>query len=69
MDKLLAVWEKLQQFLDISGDAWLSLFTAAIIFRLVFAAFHHTPITIAEATAYGSAIGAFAASNIGKPRT
>jgi sugar/nucleoside kinase (ribokinase family) len=61
-------WDYLQSLADVDGDCWLGLFTAAIVFRLVAAAFGKAAITAAEAAAYGSAIGAFAYSNKG-PRT
>lgn len=59
------LWNNVQDLADISGDVWLGLFTAAIVFRVVYAAFGHAPMTGAEAAAYGSAIGSFAYSNKG----
>lgn len=63
--RIKAWWDYVQSLLDIDGDIWMGAFTAAIIFRLVLAAYGHAPITGAEAGAYGSAIGAFAYSNRG----
>lgn len=65
MDKLQAYWNKVQDFLDISGDVWMGLFTAAIVARTVYAAFGHNPLTAAESAAYASAVTAFAYSNKG----
>lgn len=64
-----AWWDWVQSMFDIDGDVWLGLFTAAIVFRLVYSAFGHVPITGAEAAAYGSAIGSFAYSNTGRPKS
>lgn len=65
MDKIQAIWDKIQAFLDISGDVWMGCFTAAIVFRTIYAALGHVAITAAEAAAYASAVSAFAYSNKG----
>ena len=51
-----------------TGDVWLGLFTAAIVARVVLVLRGHGPINMAEATAYGSAVGAFAYSKHGGPK-
>ncbi len=58
-------WNKIQDFLDISGDVWLGLMTATVVFRWVYAALGHVPMTAAESAAYASAVTAFAYSNKG----
>ena len=68
LDKIQATWNKIQDLLDISGDLWMSLFTAAILVRLLLVLRGHAPMTTAEAGTYGSAVLAFAYSNRG-PRT
>lgn len=68
LDQIKVVWDKIQAILDLDGDVWLGLFTAAIVFRLVYSGLGHPPITAAEAAAYASCITAFAASNIGGPK-
>ena len=68
LDRIQAGWDRLQDFLDISGDVWLGLFTAAIVARVVLVLRGHGPINMAEATAYGSAVGAFAYSKHGGPK-
>lgn len=65
MDKIQAIWNKVQDFLDISGDVWMGLFTAAIVFRTLYAALGHVALTTAESAAYASAVTAFAYSNKG----
>lgn len=53
-------WEWIQQMLDIDGDIFMGLFTAAVIYKLI-----HGGLTGADATVYASAIGCFAYSNKG----
>jgi hypothetical protein len=65
MIDLQALWNRIQDFLDISGDVWLGLMTATIVFRWIYAALGHAPITAAESAAYASAVTAFAYSNKG----
>jgi hypothetical protein len=65
IDNLQVLWNKIQDLLDISGDCWMGALTATVIFRVVFAAFGHVPITMAESMVYGSAVTAFAYSNRG----
>ncbi len=60
-----AIWNKIQDFLDVSGDVWMGALTATAIFRVIYAAFGHAPVTPAEAAIYGSAVTAFAYSNKG----
>jgi len=64
-EQLKAYWDYLQSLLDLDGDVWMGLFTLTIIVRIALGAFGHSPLTAAEAAAYGSAIGAFAYSNKG----
>jgi hypothetical protein len=66
---LQTLWNKIQDFLDISGDVWLGLMTATVVFRWVYAALGHIPMTAAESAAYASAVTAFAYSNRGGPRS
>ncbi len=65
MSKLQEYWNKIQDFLDISGDVWLGLMTLTVVFRWIYAAMGHTPMTAAESAAYASAVTAFAYSNKG----
>jgi hypothetical protein len=65
MIDLQSVWNKIQDFLDISGDCWLGLMTATVVFRWIYAAIGHAPMTAAESAAYASAVTAFAYSNRG----
>lgn len=59
------VWDYIQSLLDLDGDVWMGAFTATVIFRLIYAALGHAPMTTAEASAYAAAIGSFAYSNRG----
>lgn len=61
--------DKIQSLIDLHGDTWLGLFTALIMGRIALAAFHFSPITGAEAGAYASCVTAFAATNIGGPKS
>jgi hypothetical protein len=63
------IWNKIQDFLDISGDVWMGIFTSAIVFRTCSAYFGHAPLTAAESAAYASAVTAFAYSNKGTPKS
>jgi hypothetical protein len=65
LDKIQNIWNRIQDLLDISGDVWLGLMTAAVVFRWLYAAMGHTPMTAAESAAYASAVSAFAYSNRG----
>ena len=65
MIDLQGLWNKIQDFLDISGDVWMGALTATVIFRVIYAAFGHVPITPAESAIYASAVTAFAYSNKG----
>lgn len=68
IDKLMIGWEKIQDFLDISGDCWMGALTATAIFRVIYAAFGHVAVTAPEAAIYASAVTAFAYSNKGGPK-
>jgi hypothetical protein len=59
------IWNRVQEFLDISGDCWMGALTATAIFRVIYAAFGHVPVNAAEAAVYASAVTAFAYSNKG----
>ncbi len=65
IDRAKLVWDKVQGLLDIDGDVWLGLMTATVVFRWVYAALGHAPMTAAESAAYASAVTAFAYSNRG----
>jgi len=64
-----ALIDKFQALIDLAGDTWLGMFTALIMARIAMAAFKFVPITPSEAAAYASCVTAFAASNIGKPKS
>jgi hypothetical protein len=61
--------DKIQALIDLHGDTWLAMFTFTMIVRIILAAFRHPSITMAEAAAYSSCVAAFAASNIGGPKS
>lgn len=63
--KIQAVWDKVQDLLDIEGDVWMGFFTAFILWRILAVLSGHAPLTNAEAGAYSSAVAAFAYSNRG----
>jgi hypothetical protein len=65
LNKLQVLWNQLQDLLDISGDVWLGIMTATVIFRWIYSALGHSPMTAAESAAYASAVTAFAYSNKG----
>jgi len=65
LTKLQAYWEYIQFLLDISGDAWMSIFTAIILMRIGLVLAGHSPLTPSESACYASAISAFAYSNRG----
>lgn len=67
-EQLKVWWEYIQELFALNGDTWMAAFTLAIITRVLLAGFGHSPLTVSEAAAYSSAIGAFAYSNKG-PRT
>lgn len=62
-DKIKYWWDWIQSLFDIDGDFWMSLWTGAMIWRIVAVLFGHPPVTLAEATAYSTAVSAFAYSN------
>ena len=66
---LQQVIDKIQALIDLHGDTWLGLFTTLIMIRIALAANRFPPLTMSEAAAYSSCVAAFAASNIGRPRT
>lgn len=65
IDRIQAIWNKIQDLFDISGDLWMGLFTAVILARLVLVLKGYHSMTTAEAGTYGSAVMAFAYSNKG----
>lgn len=68
IDKIQALWDKVQDLFDISGDCWMGLFTLVILMRLLLVLKGYHSMTTAEAGTYGSAVLAFAYSNHGGPR-
>jgi hypothetical protein len=56
--------DRFTDVIDLSGGVWLALFTGSIIWRVV----HGPALGASEAAVYASAVGAYAASNIGAPR-
>lgn len=63
MDRLQQIWDKVQRFLDIDGDLWMGLFTAAIVYKIL-----HGGLLGPDAAAYGSAIAAFSYTNTRTPK-
>jgi hypothetical protein len=63
MYRFWEIWERLQEFLDISGDAWMSIFTALVLYKMM-----HNGLTMFDATVYGTAVSAFAYSNRQPPK-
>jgi hypothetical protein len=61
--------DKIQALIDLHGDTWLGIFTALIMLRIAAAVFKFPPITMSEAGAYASCVTAFAATNIGGPKS
>lgn len=68
-DKLKALWQYIQDLMDVSGDSIMMVLTSAFIFRVVYAAFGHAALNPSEAAMYASAIGSFAYSNKGTPKS
>lgn len=62
LGKLQYYWRELLGFLDIPGDAIMAAMSIAVIYQI----FKGHDIGYGNAAAYASAVGAFAASNIGK---
>ncbi len=58
--KIKENWDYLQSLLDIDGDVILLAYSMAIVYKTL-----HGGLTIADATAYSAAVGAFAYSNKG----
>lgn len=67
--KLKQFIDYIQDVVDLHGDTWLAMFTLVLIVRIVMAAFRFPPVTLAESAAYASCVTAFAATNIGKPKS
>jgi hypothetical protein len=63
LDTLQSIVDRLTGLVDLSGGFWLALFTGSIIWRVI----HGPALGPSEAAVYASAVGAFAATNIGKP--
>jgi hypothetical protein len=61
--------DKIQDLIDLHGDTWLGMFTAIVMVRIALAIFKFAPLTPSEAAAYASCVTAFAATNIGKPKS
>ena len=57
--RLKTYWQYIQSLLDLDGDVWLGVFTAAIIYKIL-----HGGLNPSDSVAYSAAIGAFAYSNI-----
>lgn len=66
MDKLKAIWDKIQDLLDVRGDVVMAAMSSVFIARVALSAWSRFPaITASEAAFYASAIGSFAYSNKG----
>lgn len=66
MDKLQAIWSKIQDLLDVRGDTIMCAMSSVFILRIAMSAWSkYPPITASEAAFYASAIGSFAYSNKG----
>lgn len=66
LEKIKFYWDWFQSMLDIDGDVWMGLLTAIYAYRIVAVLWGKPPVTVAEATLYSAAVGAFAYSNKGK---
>lgn len=64
-EKLKAIWNYIQDLLDVRGDVVMLAFSSAMIFRVMYSAFGHAALGPSEAAVYASAITAFAYSNKG----
>lgn len=64
-EQIKAWWDYIQSLLDIDGDVWMGLLTAVYIYRILAVLWRQPPVTMAEATLYSAAVGAFAYSNKG----
>lgn len=62
-EKMMGLWQDVQNFFDVSGDMWMALMTGAIVFRFIYTALGHAPLSTAEAAAYASAVATFGYSN------
>ena len=67
-ESLIKWWNRIQDFLDVSGDVWMGLFTALILVRIICVLKGSQQLNSSEAAAYGSAVVAFAYSNRGGPK-
>ncbi len=64
-DQLKDWWDYIQSLFDIDGDIWMGLLTIVYIYRILAVLWGQPPVTMAEATLYSAAVGAFAYSNKG----
>lgn len=69
IERIQQVWDRIQDLFDISGDIYMGLFTMLILVRIVYVLKGAQPLTASEAACYGSAVGAFAYSNTGRPKS
>lgn len=67
-EQFKASWDYIQSLLDIDGDVWMGLLTAVYIYRILAVLWGQPAVTVAEATIYSAAVGAFAYSNKGGPK-
>lgn len=65
LTKLKAMWEYIQDLMDVSGDTIMCVMSSVFIMRVAMSMLGKPPITSAEAAMYASAIATFGYSNRG----
>ena len=69
-DKIKALWNYIQDLMDVRGDAIMALMSTVFIVRVALSAYSKFPaLTASEAAFYSAAIASFAYSNKGNPPT
>jgi hypothetical protein len=68
MNRLLQIWQTIQEFLSVDGGLYVDLMCITIIVRLIAVLFHFPPLTGAEAGLWAATIGTYGASQFKGPR-
>lgn len=65
LTKITEIWQWIQDFLSLKGGLYIDAFAVVVLIRLLAPLKGYPGLNPSEAAVWASAIGAFAASNIG----
>lgn len=63
LNKVKEIWQTVQQAIQLDGGTYVDIFAIVFIARLLAPLWGYKPLTLGEASVWGSTIGAFGYSN------